>query len=126
MYVSLKYQKGVGLFTYILDPKTGDYFGLYMMGDIQAKRVMLYTTTEFDLPFDEMLKVTVQWFPFGSWDDCEIKLTPNTQLDYRIGFDFDCPTHRHPEPFKSIRISFQKDMSVPFELCGLALDNFVV
>lgn len=96
-----------------------------MVGDIQAKRVMMYTTTKFDMPLNEIFKVTVQWVPFGSWEECNIKLTPHTQLAYRIGFEFDCPD-RHLEPFKSIRISFQRNMSKSFELCGLALDNFMV
>jgi hypothetical protein len=96
-----------------------------MVGDIHAKRVMLYTNTKFDSPLNEVFKITVQWYPFGPWEECEIKLTPHTQLAYRIGFDFDCPD-RYLEPFKSIRISFQKDMTLPLELCGLALDNFVV
>lgn len=109
----------------MVDPKEGDYFGLYMMGDITAGRVMLYTPNKFDSALDEVFKVSIQFVAFGSWEECEVKLTPFSQSSYRSGFKFECPD-RGLEPFKSIRISFAKDLDVPFELCGLGLDNFVV
>ncbi|KAI7902724.1 uncharacterized protein BX663DRAFT_510260 [Cokeromyces recurvatus] len=106
-------------------PKKGDYFGLYMTGNIIAKRVMLYTNTfEEDERLDELFKISVQFVPFGPWIDCDIKLTPLTQLSYRIGFDFDCLSFQ--EPFKSIRIYFKKDLNKAIDLCGIGLDNFVV
>ncbi|KAK4514650.1 uncharacterized protein ATC70_002251 [Mucor velutinosus] len=104
-------------------PLAGDYFGLYMVGDIQAKRIILYTPTKFDLPLDQVFQVTVQFVPFGSWEECDIQLTPLNQLDYRIGFDIACP---RKGSFKSIRIIFKQDMQKAFELCSFGLDNFVV
>lgn len=96
-----------------------------MMGDLKAGRVMIYTSNTFDLALDKVFKVQIQFVAFGSWEECDIKLTPYSQLSRRIGFKFECPD-RDVEPFKSIRISFAKDLDVPFELCGLGLDNFVV
>ncbi|KAI9485682.1 MAG: hypothetical protein EXX96DRAFT_471632, partial [Benjaminiella poitrasii] len=112
-------------------PKEGDYFGLYMTGDIRAKRVILYTpTTDFEEEFeslDELFRVSIQFVPFGSWTDCELKSTPFTQLSYRIGFDFECLNQsNNRSPFKSIRIHFKRDLNRAFELCGIGLDNFVV
>ncbi|KAL9559510.1 hypothetical protein PS6_000722 [Mucor atramentarius] len=104
-------------------PLADDYFGLYMVGDIQAKRIILYTPTKFDLPLDQVFQVTVQFVPFGSWEECDIKLTPLSQLDYRIGFDIECP---QKDSFKSIRITFKQDLQQAFELCSFGLDNFVV
>lgn len=106
-----------------------DYFGLYMTGDIAAKKVILYTPNNFNTkqqPLNEIFKVTIQYRIFGSWEDCRIKSTPSTaQLNCRIGFDFECPQGKR-EPFKSIRITFLQDMDQPFELCGIGLDNFVL
>jgi hypothetical protein len=108
-----------------------NYFGLYMTGDIAAKRVILYAPNfpnnkkQPKVKLDEIFKVTVQYRIFGSWEDCKIKSTPNTQLNYRIGFDFECPQGKR-EPFKSIRITFIQDIEQPLELCGIGLDNFVV
>jgi hypothetical protein len=96
-----------------------------MTGDILAKRVIFYTNNNFSQPLDEIFQVTVQYRIFGSWEECKIKLTPNTQLNYRIGFNFECPQRRQ-QPFKSIRIIFKEDYHVPFELCSIGLDNFVV
>ncbi|KAG1091974.1 hypothetical protein G6F42_019308 [Rhizopus arrhizus] len=93
-------------------PLADDYFGLYMVGDIQAKRIILYTPTKFDLPLDQVFQVTVQFVPFGSWEECDIKLTPLSQLDYRIGFDIECP---QKDSFKSIRITFKQDLQQAFE-----------
>lgn len=95
-----------------------------MTGDIRAKRVMLYTLNTFDKPLNQILKVTVQYRIYGSWEECSIKLTPNSQLSYRIGFDFVCPMAK--EPFKSIRITFREEQQKPLEICGFGLDNFVV
>jgi hypothetical protein len=97
-----------------------------MMGDISAGRVMIYTPNKFDLPLDQVFKVQIQFVAFGSWEECEMKLTPLNQLNYRIGFKFLCPNRGYLEPFKSIRISFIQDLQVPLEICGLGLDNFVV
>jgi hypothetical protein len=105
-------------------PKEEDYFGLYMTGDIRAKRVILYTSTTFDKPLNQIFKVTVQYRIYGSWEECSIRLTPYSQLSYRIGFDFDCPVK--DEPFKSIRITFREGQQEPLEICGFGLDNFVV
>lgn len=107
----------------VIAPLADDYFGLYMVGDIQAKRIILYTPTKFDLPLDQVFQVTVQFVPFGSWEECDIKLTPLSQLDYRIGFDIECP---QKDSFKSIRITFKQDLQQAFELCSFGLDNFVV
>lgn len=103
-------------------PQEGDYFGLYMTGDIRAKRIMLYTPNTFDKPLHHVFKMTVQYRMYGSWEECYIKAAPNTQLDHRVGFDFECP---RKDSFKSIRITFQETQK-PFELCGIGLDNFVV
>lgn len=107
----------------IIDPLVGDYFGLYMAGDIKAKRVMLYTPNTFDKPLNQVFNVTVQYRIFGSWEDCKIIITPNSQLDYRIGFNINCP---YGDPFKSIRIKFIENQDQPFELCSFGIDNFVV
>ncbi|KAI8639872.1 hypothetical protein BD408DRAFT_349108 [Parasitella parasitica] len=104
-------------------PLTDDYFGLYMVGDIQAKRITMYTPTKFDTPLDQVFKVTVQRVLFGSWEECEVKLTSANPLDHRIEFDFECTAK---EAFKSIRIGFKQDLKASFELCSLGLDNFVV
>lgn len=107
----------------IIAPLAGDYFGLYMVGDIHAKRIILYTPTKLDQALDQVFQVTVQFVPFGSWEECDIQLTPLNQLDYRIGFDVECP---RKDSFKSIRITFKQDMQHAFELCSFGLDNFVV
>lgn len=94
-----------------------------MTGDIRAKRVMLYTTNHYEESLDKVFRLTVQHRVYGAWDDCEIKLTPTTQLNHRIGFDFKCP---NGDLLKSIRIHFLQDQQVPFELCSIGIDNFVV
>lgn len=94
-----------------------------MVGDIHAKRIILYTPTKLDQALDQVFQVTVQFVPFGSWEECDIQLTPLNQLDYRIGFDVECP---RKDSFKSIRITFKQDMQHAFELCSFGLDNFVV
>lgn len=83
---------------------------------------MLYTPNTFDKPLHHVFKMTVQYRMYGSWEECYIKAAPNTQLDHRVGFDFECP---RKDSFKSIRITFQETQK-PFELCGIGLDNFVV
>lgn len=108
---------------FFIDPVAEDYFGLYMAGDIRAKRVMLYTTNSFDKPLDEVFAVTVQYRLYGNWENCSMQLTPNSQLHYRLGFDIQCP---YGNPFKSIRVKFIEDQDRPFELCSFGIDNFVV
>ncbi|CEP14138.1 hypothetical protein [Parasitella parasitica] len=104
-------------------PLTDDYFGLYLVGDIQAKRITMYTPTKFDIPLNQVFKVETQHILFGSWEECEIKSESINQLNYRIGFDFECTAK---EALKSIRIRFKQDLQSSFELCSLGLDNFVV
>lgn len=95
-----------------------------MAGDIKAKRVIVYTKNHFDEPLDKVFKLTVQPRLYGSWEECKIKLTPTTQLNHRIGFDFQCEDNK--VPLKSIRIHFLQDQAIPFELCSIGIDNFVV
>lgn len=94
-----------------------------MAGDIHGKRIMLYTTTHFDKPLDQVFNVTVQYQLYGNWEDCGILSTPHLELHYRLGFDIKCP---YGNPFKSIRIKFVEDQDQPFELCSFGIDNFVV
>ena len=97
-----------------------------MTGDIRAKRVTLYTPTIFDKPLNLILKVTVQFRLYDSWEDCNL-ITSNknySESNRRIGFYIECP--RQTEFFKSIRITYREDQKVPFKLCGFALDNFLV
>ncbi|KAI8095628.1 hypothetical protein BDF21DRAFT_406362 [Thamnidium elegans] len=128
-YVHQSYHKAVDQNTEtcwhsIQKPKAGDYFGLYMAGDIKAKRVIIYTKNHFDEPLDKVFKLTVQPRLYGAWEECKIKLTPTTQLNHRIGFDFECENNKGP--LKSIRIHFLRDQTIPFELCSIGIDNFVV
>jgi hypothetical protein len=115
-------------YTYILNilyiaPKSGDYFGLYLVGDIQAKRVVLYVKSRPSIPLEDMFKVSVQYVMYGSWEQCTIKALPVRQTGYRLDLDFHCANH---QPIKSIRVEFLEDQKDNFELCGLGLDNFAV
>lgn len=88
-----------------------------MVGDMQAKRVTLYTSETLD---SNDLQVHVQHELYGSWQECSIHRF--SQLSYGIKIDIACarPT------VKSIRLVFTRDLHQPFELCSIALDNFFI
>ncbi|KAI8884676.1 hypothetical protein K501DRAFT_247387 [Backusella circina FSU 941] len=104
----------------IISPNQGDYFGLYMTGDIQASTLSIYLK-KTSLYTDAMFKISVQHILYGSWNECQITSTSITAQ--RIQFHFSCPSK---QPLKSIRVEFNQEQEEAFQLCGLALDNFIV
>lgn len=99
-------------------PKKGDYFGLMLVGSLKTDTLTIYTPNEIKRPEKQFL-VSVMEEGSNQWTKCK-----STQIERsynnRIQLATDCPV----DYYRLIKVSFNSDLSVPFKLCSLSLDNF--
>lgn len=99
-------------------PKKGDYFGLMLVGSLKTDTLTMYTPNEIKRPEKQFL-VSVMEEGSNQWTKCK-----STQIERsynnRIQLATDCPV----DYYRLIKVSFNSDLSVPFKLCSLSLDNF--
>ncbi|CAO3650365.1 unnamed protein product [Cunninghamella blakesleeana] len=105
-----------------LVPKSGNYFGLDIVGNMRATRLVIFTRKPMIEP-EYAFRVIVQ-LQNNNWDDCQLTLNEKQTLSRRYVYQMNCPDKM--KPIKGIRITFNKDQEAPFDLCGLGLDNFIV
>ncbi|KAL0081137.1 hypothetical protein J3Q64DRAFT_1756751 [Phycomyces blakesleeanus] len=103
-------------------PKANDYFGLTMVGSIEAKRLVLYGRRDIRHAAS-MFNVTVESVE-NNWVTCKLWTLPDAQVvRQRVPLGIDCSGVKE---FKTIRIHFVEDQKEPFDVCGIGLDNFNV
>ncbi|KAG1227378.1 hypothetical protein G6F68_008322 [Rhizopus microsporus] len=99
-------------------PKKGDYFGLMLVGSLKTDTLTMYTPNEIKRPEKQFL-ISVMEEGSNRWAKCKA-----TQIERgynnRIQLTIDCPV----DYYRLIKVSFNSDLSVPFKLCSLSLDNF--
>ncbi|ORE01180.1 hypothetical protein BCV72DRAFT_253239 [Rhizopus microsporus var. microsporus] len=99
-------------------PKRGDYFGLMLVGSLKIDTLTIYTPNEIKRP-EKQFSVSVMEEGSNQWTKCK-----STQIERsynnRIQLAIDCPVNY----YRLIKVSFNSDLSVPFKLCSLSLDNF--
>lgn len=105
---------------HVLAPRKGDYFGLMLVGSLNANTLSLYTTNEFSKP-EKQLLVSVLAESESGWIQCKATSTENNYSD-RIQLAIDCPI-RH---YRLVKVTFKQDLLIPFKLCSLSLENFSV
>ncbi|KAI9281177.1 hypothetical protein BY458DRAFT_531645 [Sporodiniella umbellata] len=101
-------------------PKKGDYFGLMLVGSLSADTLTIYTPNELIHPEKELL-VSVLEEKKNDWFKCKAASTENNYSG-RVQLSINCPV----KDYRLIKITFKNDLSVPFKLCSLSLENFVV
>ncbi|KAI7903316.1 uncharacterized protein BX663DRAFT_530956 [Cokeromyces recurvatus] len=99
-------------------PKKGDYFGLILVGTTKTNRIFIHTTMLRHIP---ELSVSVLESD-NKWINCKTTITAERSSSY-IQLSIICPDIKY---FRAIKVSFIKDQSEPFEICGLSLDNLSV
>ncbi|KAG1437996.1 hypothetical protein G6F56_012836 [Rhizopus delemar] len=99
-------------------PKKGDYFGLMLVGSLNADTLTLHTADEISRPEKQFM---VSVLEENRWVNCKASSTENNYAG-RIQLAIDCPV-RH---YRLIKVTFKNDLSVPFKLCSLSLENFAV
>ncbi|CAO0794547.1 unnamed protein product [Mucor circinelloides] len=104
----------------IKNPKQGDYFGLILVGTSKTSNLVIHTPQAINHP-ERQLSVSV--LQSGDiWIKCKAvdKSMPESN---RITLGVNCP---NVKLFRAIKVTFKKDQSEPFEICGLSIDNLSV
>ncbi|KAI8089816.1 uncharacterized protein BX664DRAFT_333980 [Halteromyces radiatus] len=102
-----------------LVPKEGDYFGLDLVGNMRASRLLI----QLRQPMQEQQQFKVRAEQQDGWVDCAITLDASQSLPRRPVYQMQCPDDK---PFRAIRLFFLKQHDRSFDLCGLGLDNFIL
>ncbi|ORX61917.1 hypothetical protein DM01DRAFT_1331389 [Hesseltinella vesiculosa] len=98
------------------EPGPGDYFGLDLIGNMHMQRLVIYSRQEVDA---DLFQLTANHY--DEWNDCDLTMDADQSIERRAVFNVQCPVGY---PASAIRIFFRKQMTMPFDLCGLSIDNF--
>ncbi|KAI8643412.1 hypothetical protein BD408DRAFT_431445 [Parasitella parasitica] len=104
----------------IKNPKQNDYFGLILVGTSKVSNVVIDTVETVKQPEKQFSVSVLQ--SGETWIQCKV-VDKSVSDSNRISFDLNCP---NVKLFRAIKVTFKKDQSKPFEICGLSIDNLSV
>ncbi|ORZ16442.1 hypothetical protein BCR42DRAFT_327533 [Absidia repens] len=102
-------------------PKQGDYFGLDLIGDMRASRLLIQLRQTMEQ--DAQDAFTIRALNKDGWEDCSIVPDLTQSLPRRMVYQMTCPDGK---PISAIRVFFKHTQQRPFDLCAFGLDNFLV
>ncbi|KAI8066691.1 hypothetical protein BC940DRAFT_239842 [Gongronella butleri] len=100
------------------EPGEGDYFGVDLVGSMSMRRLVIFSRQAVDA---DMFQLTVQ--QYDDWNDCDLSLDNDQSIARRAVFNVHCRTGF---PITAMRIFFRRQLPMPFDLCGLGIDNFML
>jgi hypothetical protein len=101
-----------------LVPQEGDYFGLDLIGNMRASRLLL----DVRQPINDTLPFRIRGLNANGWVDCPVTPTDSSRRR-RLIFQMQCDDGL---PISAIRFFFANTHQRSFDLCGLGLDNFII
>lgn len=105
----------------MIAPKKGDYFGLDLIGDMRASRLLIQLRHTMEQ--DAQDAFTIRALNKDGWVDCSIIPDAAQSLSRRMVYQMTCPGGK---PISAIRLFFTQTQQRPFDLCTFGLDNFIV
>ncbi|KAI8370481.1 uncharacterized protein BYT42DRAFT_502665 [Radiomyces spectabilis] len=103
------------------NPKAGDYFGLIIVGSIQADQLSIFSRQPISNQHDTWQVYVMQ--DDNEWITCRTSILDQSSKSHDATLQLDCGDTTR---FRAIRVVFAKDQSEPFKLCGLRLDSLAV
>ncbi|RUP44738.1 hypothetical protein BC936DRAFT_149067 [Jimgerdemannia flammicorona] len=105
-------------------PHAGDYFGLHMLTAINSKHVTILSSQNIN-HLENVFAISTSTNG-DRWVTCKYQPLKDAVVSsdpHRLHIGFLCPA---AEPFRFLRIEFQRDLPEPFEVCSLGLEGFNV